>query len=101
MSLDLLIHTPLIYLEDRELCYFFQQVRVEFLDHRSESLWWVRTELDPPLSLDPIGEIGIGVVETQLGHQGSIVEGVVIETLRCKSGESTRIFWWRGRLVGA
>ena len=44
------------------------EVGVEYLD-KSDSLWWVRTELEPPpISLDPIGEIGIGVIKTLLMH---------------------------------
>ena len=91
---------PLVAYINRE-AILVGEVRVEFSDHWGDSLWWVHTKLNPPLSPNPVGEIGIEVVETLLMYQGAVVEGVVIETLHCKIGESTWIFQWKGRLAGA
>ena len=36
-----------------------------------------------------------------LWHNSTVVEGVVIDTLRCKGDESARIFWLGHRLARA
>ena len=64
-------------------------------------MWGMLAYLSPPLSLDPIREIGIGGGESMLWQESVVLERVVIETFRCIGDESSQIFRWGPRLAGA